>query len=233
MKTTSLAIIAVVATALSASAASYTVTSPIVPGSFTDVTVAAGGNVANAGTFSMIVPAFDDSFGILQSVSYTLDTFSYGTGSLINTGNPNPQLFTYSWFIGALGLFSTPNTLDVPGTGVVNIPDAPVQAQGIVVAADTVLPFTTDVKPYSFPSAVAPNTAAFDGIGTVTFVFDPFVLGQVGGFGNLSTIPEVFAAARINVTYTYSDIPEASTYAAGAILLAGAGLVARRRLAAK
>ena len=40
----------------------------------------------------------------------------------------------------------------------------------------------------------------------------------------------MFQGARVTVTYTYSDVPEPSTYAAGAVLLAGAGFIARRRM---
>lgn len=228
MKTTSLAIIAVVATALSASA--QTVSSPIVPAGFSPVNGLAGPQAANGTTFSLTVPRFDGSLGILQSVSYTLDTWSYGSGTLLNAANLDPSQFTYSWTFGTL---IQPNTLDVPGTGVVNLPISPLLSEATVVLAGVNQPFTTGVKNWSTPSAAAPNTGAYTGPGTVTFIFDPFVDAGVSGFQGGSLQPSVFAAARINVTYTYSDIPEASTYAAGAILLAGAGLVARRRLAAK
>jgi len=230
MKTTFFDVLAAVATTASVSAASYTESSPIVPVTFTDVTVSAGGDPANPTLFNLTVARFNDSYGILQSVSYTLDTWSYGTGTLLNGQNSDPSQFTYSWTFGTL---IQPNTLDVPGTGVINLPISPTLSEATVVPANTDLPFTTGVKTWTTPSAGAPNTGAFTGPGTVTFVFDPFVDAGVSGFQGGSLQPSVFAAARINVTYTYSDIPEASTYAAGAILLAGAGLVARRRLAAK
>jgi hypothetical protein len=71
----------------------------------------------------------------------------------------------------------------------------------------------------------------------VTYTFTPSLLLSYSGSddpANIKDVPPVVSiGARLVVTYTYSDIPEPSTYAAGAFLLAGAGFIARRRMMAK
>jgi len=232
MKTTYFAIVAALATAASVSAASYTVSSPIVPGTYTPL-VSEGGLDANFNLFNLPVVTYDSSIvGVLQSVSYTLDMWSYATVNLINSPNPAQGDFDITWRLGTVG---TPNALTVPGNGTSSSPSTLLLSDSTTVNAGENLQFTTVSFGQTTPSANAANIAPFigDGVSTVTFVFDPFAASGVTGPDFSSGQPTVFAAARINVTYTYSDIPEASTYAAGAILLAGAGLVARRRLAAK
>lgn len=213
-------------------ATTVTVSSPIIPVSFTETP--AGGSLANTGTLTLQVPTFDSTgLSILQGVSYQLQIWSYTEVTFVNTTNPNPDTFDAFWRIGTLG---TPSTLTVPGAGAVNIQSSGQYSATTTVPAGQSLNFISGVETYTTPLMSAPTLSFFegDGITNVSFVFDPFASSTfLAPDGVLGTVnPTVFVAARLDVIYV-SDVPEASTYAAGAILLAGAGLVARRRLAVR
>lgn len=186
------------------------------------------------GTLTLQVPTFDSTgLGILQGVSCQLQIWSYVEVTFVNNSNPNSDTFNAFWRVGTLG---TPSTLTVPGAGAVNIQSSGQYSATTTVPAGHSLYFFSGVETYTTPLTSAPTLSFFegDGITDVSFVFDPFASSTfLAPDGVLGTVnPTVHVAARLDVLYV-SDVPEASTYAAGAILLAGAGPVARRRLAVR
>lgn len=224
MKTIYFAIVAVLATAVSVAANSTLVTSGIVPVGFLVGPPPTGGLQSTAGSYNLVVPKYNGP-NILIGVSYTLDVYTYAQYDVVNKNNVDTA-HTATWQLDNASLL-LPNFSNVPGI------TSPLYAQPIgILIPNEVASGTTVANLFSTAPATTGPLGTFTGPGNVTFVFSPSATSGVNGSpGNEN--PLVFTAARINVTYTYSDIPEASTYAAGAILLAGAGLVARRRLAAK
>jgi hypothetical protein len=194
-----------------------------------DFTPPPAGN-SGAGGFNYTVDVAQITAGeiplgsFLIGVSYVIELGTYASGNLVGT-DPG---YTISWFLnsgfqvagptGTSPVYNPPTgagnggfaSFDAPQTPYVTTPD--LETSGTLV--DTA------------------NLAAYQGAGNVTFTFtgsaQSGVIGQVGAVSQFQ--PAVFQGARVTVTYTYSDIPEPSTYAAGAVLLAGAGFIARRRM---
>lgn len=235
-------ILAVAAAASSVSAATVNETSGIVPGTFnpgnpTPILPGGAGTLANAPAMNLPVDSFNAALGTLTSVTYTLTYYSYATYELVNTGT-SAQGFEVQWRIGR-NLPGDENTLAIPGNGtqlsfsglgnqVLLVPPSPPSTTGTT-------PFTTDTSSAGSPLG---NIVPFvgDGVTDVTFVFTP--KGFSGVFASQQAVPnnnpDVFVAAKIDVEYTYTPtgVPEASTYAAGAVVLAGAGMILRRRMVA-
>jgi hypothetical protein len=186
-----------------------------------------GGAISTGPDLTLTVPGFTAAAGIyLQSVSYVLETWTYATYSLTNF-EQSSQTHGVGWrLLGA--------ELDLPagaGPSVTGISTSTSNYDIINMAPGATEGGTTSSTFTAFPSASGGATAPYLAA-NVNFTFTPTGSGSVSGTsGNL--IPSVFVAARVTVTYTYSDIPEPSTYAAGAFLLAGAGFIARRRMMAK
>jgi hypothetical protein len=186
-----------------------------------------GGALSTGPDLTLTVPGFTAAAGIyLQSVTYVLETWTYATYTLQNFEQTS-QTHGVGWrLLGA--------ELDLPagaGPSVTGISTPTSNYDIFNMAPSAIESGTTEstfnARPSASGGATAPYLAA-----NVNFTFTPTGSGSVSGStGN--SIPSVFVAARVTVTYTYSDVPEASTYAAGAFLLAGAGFVVRRRMAAK
>jgi hypothetical protein len=232
--------LASLALATQAFALTQVVDSGVISGSF--VTGAGGllpaavtpptGGTAPGVAINLSVPAFSDApFGYLLSVSYELQIFSYGDFKLQNF---LPQNSTHSvqWsqdgssFSG--GGLASPAAIFTSAVG----PSFPGLAPGA----------QREGRSQSYQqneTGSGGSLAAYNLPGPVNFVFTPNL-----SFTTTASIdpvqpstfnqpPVVNIGARLIVTYTYSDIPEPSTYAAGAFLLAGAGFIARRRMMAK
>lgn len=236
-------ILAVAAAASSAMAATVNETSGIIPtgfnpGNATPILPAGAGELANQPTINLNVDTFDGSLGTLNSVTYTLTYYSYAVYTLQNT-SANPEVFEVQWRIGRNTGAGDLNTLTIPGNGSVTSFSA-LHSEFVNVPASTTsgplpTPFTTDTSNSGSPLG---NIAPFigDGITDVTFVFVP--KGFSGVFASQQSVPnnnpDVYVAAKVDVVYDYTPtgVPEASTYAAGAVVLAGAGMILRRRMVA-
>lgn len=230
--------IASLALATQAFALTQTVDSGVISGSFIEglggllpgaITPPSGGT-ANTVAIPLTVPGFSAASMIyLQSVSYVLEVYSYGDFNFKNLGN-SPADHTGEWRQqnGTL-VAATVGVSDTVNTSYVGAEFLPL-AVGAEAAGRT-----ESFKQTSGGSggSLAPYSAP------VTYTFTPNLNFRSSGSIDPS-VPPVFnlnpvvsVGARLIVTYTYTDVPEASTYAAGAFLLAGAGFVVRRRMAAK
>lgn len=233
--------IASLALATQAFALTQTVDSGVISGSFvtgpgwtiSNGTGVAGtqpsGGTASGVPISLTVPAFSDAAHIyLQSVSYTLEIYTYGDFNFENHSN-GPLLHRGTWeqdnaTLVAAAAGVNDSAIATP-TQQVNFSNLPVGGTRVGRSSSR----QDDV------SGSGGSTAAYNV--PVTYTFTPnLALGYIGSDdqNNITDVPPVVSVgARLIVTYTYSDVPEASTYAAGAFLLAGAGFVVRRRMAAK
>jgi len=199
--------------------------SGIVPNAFLVGPPPSGGvNTIPATLINLVVPKFSGA-GTLLSVAYTLDVYTYSVYNVTNN-NSDPTSHTVTWGLDANSSLKLPDLTFVSGaTPLFALPLGNLNAGANSAGTTASQLFTT-------ASAAAGPLALYQGAGNVTFVFSPnSVSGVIGSTGNSN--PSVFAAARVNVVYTYTnEIPEPSTYAAGAVVLAGAGLVLRRRMQA-
>lgn len=237
-------ILAVAAAASSAMAATVNESSGIVPATFnplnaTPILPGGTGTLANSPTLNLLVDTFDSSLGTLNSVTYTLTYYSYATYDLSNT-SPSSTIFEVQWRIGRNTSTSDLNTLTLPGANGVVTSFSALHSDFINVPASSTTgvlptPFTTDTSNAGSPLAdITPFIG--DGVIQTPFVFVP--KGFSGVFAAQQAVqqptPAVFVAANIDVTYDYTPtgVPEASTYAAGAVVLAGAGMILRRRMVA-
>jgi hypothetical protein len=228
-------ILAVAAAASSASAATVLESSALVPAGFIPASQPGANGNATTTPASLLVDSFDSSLGSLNSVTYTLSYYSYAAYSVANDTASNPGLYTFTWQLGDL---LNKNTLNEPGVNPDQLFAGVLQSDSVAVANDSVVVAgNTNHKTETF-NAAAQTVAAFlgDGITQVTFVFTPHATSGINGpQGTIQNAkPDVFYAAKIDVTYDYTPtgVPEASTYAAGAVVLAGAGMILRRRMVA-
>lgn len=243
MKSTKLHLfLALAAAASSVSAAIVNETSGIVPGGFLAAAnpAAASGGTAATASVNLLVNTFDSTLGSLNSVTYTLTYYSYANYSVSNLSGSSSS-YVISWALG-YAANSDVNTLTEPGTinttfngGLHSI------GTGSLANGATVGPVNSGSSQDVYNGTVAgANFANYlgDGITDVTFVFLPTGYSSIGGAsnpaGSANPQPTVFYAAQIDVVYDYTPtgVPEASTYAAGAVVLAGAGMVLRRRMVA-
>lgn len=160
--------------------------------------------------------------GTLVGISYTINYGGYAVYNLTDTA-----LYQVQWGTGPAGIVGTGPFGGSPGInfGVADIDSSFVN--GIVVGSTTAQNTATTgalSDTANLGSYVAANGA------TVNFAFTADTFSSVGGGATSQSQPEVFAGATVTITYTFSDVPEPSTYAAGAVLLAGAGFIARRRM---
>ena len=233
--------IASLALATQAFALTQTVDSGVISGSFltgAGWTIANGvgsvGTLPSGGTPSgtpilLTVPAFSAApFGFLSSVSYTLEIYTYGDFNFENF-SAAAQTHRGTWEQDNASLTAAAAGVNVTGiatpTQQVNFSSLPVGDTRVGRSSSR----QDDV------SGSGGSIAAYNA--PVTYTFTPnLALGYIGSDdpSNVKDVPPVVSVgARLIVTYTYSDIPEPSTYAAGAFLLAGAGFIARRRMMAK
>lgn len=178
-------------------------------------------------TFSINVPTataaeITGHGGTLIGISYTITYGGYAVYSLTDTA-----LYQVQWGTGPAGIVGTGPFGGSPAVnfGAVDIDSTFVN--GIVVGSTTVQNTATSGSLNDTPnlaSYVAANGAP------VNFAFTADTFSSVGGGATSQQQPDIFAGATVTVTYTFSDVPEPSTYAAGAVLLAGAGFIARRRM---
>ncbi len=186
--------------------------------------------ISGAGGFNYTVDvpqvtAGDIPFGsFLIGVSYVIEIGTYASGNLVGT-DPG---YTITWFLNSGFQVAGPT-----GTSPVYNPPTGLANGGIQGFNAPQTPYVTTPDLETSGTLVdTANLGVYQGAGNVTFTFtgsaQSGVLGQVGSVGQNQ--PGVFQGARVTVTYSYSDVPEPSTYAAGAVLLAGAGFIARRRM---
>ena len=199
--------------------------SGIIPGGFLVGPPPSGGQASTGGNLNLPVAKFSGA-GNLTGVSYTLTVWSYATYDVVNK-NVDPTAHFVTWALDA-----TANSLTLPsggapllfGAGPYNLPLGSLAPAAVSTG-------TTPSQIFNLgPSA--DTLAAYQGAGNAVFVFSPSAISSVLGSPG-QTSPLVFVAAKVDVVYTYNnDVPEASTYAAGAVVLAGAGFMARRRMLA-
>jgi hypothetical protein len=230
-----LAAIAALAVGAQANTITKSATSPagfIIP---TSPSVGAPGNpgtptgISHSVSVPQPTPAETLGFGFLVGISYEISFGTYATYTLTDVpGN----LYTVQWGLGSL---PDPNGLNaVMGTDGAALPIA-ISVFSVPAISSQLVPgnasgtttqqlFTTASTPVAMGDFSSYTTG-----GTTAFAFTAGTVSGVLG-QNSQTSPSVFQGATVTVTYTYSDIPEPSTYAAGAVLLAGAGFIARRRM---
>jgi hypothetical protein len=154
----------------------------------------------------------------LLSVSYEVSGFSYVNYTVTAGINPTVALGAATLTVKGPGgspvlspnvsIAATPVVLNVPGT----ITAGPIVAGPVNVLGG-------DLPSY----AIA---------GPVSFSLDSTGFAVAQGTDKVTATLEAFAGATVKVTYTYSDVPEASTYAAlGFLGLAGGFTYLRRRQA--
>jgi hypothetical protein len=233
--------IASLALATQAFALTQTVDSGLISGSFVTgpgwtivngvgvVGTQPSGGVPSGTPILLTVPAFSDAAQIyLQSVSYVLEIYTYGDFNFENLSNA-PLLHRGTWEQSNASLVAA--AAGVNDTGIAT-PTQQVNFNNLPVGATRVGRSSSRQDDVSGSGG---NIAAYTA--PVTYTFTPnLALGYVGSDDPADVKdrpPVVNVAARLVVTYTYTDIPEPSTYAAGAFLLAGAGFIARRRMMAK
>jgi hypothetical protein len=233
---------AIAALAVGAQAANIVKTASS-PGTFVVGTSANGGLPDGTGLFSysidipQLTPAEEASMlpGNFVGVTYEISVGTYVIGTLIG----NAGSYAVSW-----GLAPIDNSL--AGTGLSG--NGPFGGPGISIFADIAgagstleaAAFNAPLPTYTTTSQVettgalddSANSAQYQGAGNVTFAFTAKAFTGVGGIsGNTAqTAGLAYQGATVKVTYVFSDVPEPSTYAAGAVLLAGAGFIARRRM---
>ena len=217
--------LAMLGIAAKAFAAVETSDSGIVPSAFlVGGGAPSGGQASTAGVINLYVPKFFGP-GTLLTVAYTLDVWTYATYN-VNNYNGVATVHTVTWQLDNASL-TLPNAVSVsPITS--PLYSSPLGSLAPAANASG----TTSAEQYTTPSAFTSPLATYEGAGNVLFVFAPSATSGVNGSpGNAN--PDVFVAARLNVEYTYTnEVPEPSTYAAGVVVLAGAGLVLRRRMQA-
>jgi hypothetical protein len=160
--------------------------------------------------------------GTLIGISYTIEYGGYAVYSLTDTA-----LYQVQWGTGPAGIVGTG---PFGGSPAINFGVADISSSffnGIVVASSTAQN-TATTGSLNDTANLAQYQAANGA--TVPFNFTADTFSSVGGGATQQSQPDVFAGATVTITYTFSDIPEPSTYAAGAVLLAGAGFIARRRM---
>lgn len=217
-------VLATLGVAAKAFALTTSVDSGIVPVTFVLATPS-GGSPSSGGPLTLSVPQFNLG-GALTGVSYTLDVWSYATYSVQNFNESDTEHIV-SWRVRNA-------TLRLPDASLVTSISSPAFNSNLGdLTPDQVVSGSTTAGLYTRPSASTGPVGTFTGPGTVDFVFTPNATSFVDGSPGNSN-PLVFVAARLNVVYTYdpSGVPEPSTYAAGLVVLAGAGLVLRRRMQA-
>lgn len=160
--------------------------------------------------------------GTLQSISYTIEYGGYAEYDLTDTA-----LYQVQWGTGPAGIVGTGPFGGSPGISFGQNDISFIFINGILVNATTLQNTATTGSlndTANLASYVAANGA------TVPFTFTADTFSSVGGGATAQAQPDIYAGATVTITYTFSDIPEPSTYAAGAVLLAGAGFIARRRM---
>ena len=229
-------ILAVAAAASSAMAATSSFTSPIVPGAFAPGTQPGAGGQAPSIDATLTVNQFDGSLGTLTGVSYTLTYWSYATYSINNlSGSAGSYDINFRLGRNATG---EKNVLTEPGAVTQEFFGALHSETTSSVGIGGSLSGTTDHFSDTFSNSASASFATYTGAGTVDFVFNPLGISGITGnsnpTGSENGQPVVEYAAQLGIVYTYtpSGVPEASTYAAGAVVLAGAGMILRRRMVA-
>lgn len=229
-------ILAVAAAASSAMAATSSFTSPIVPGAFVPATQPGAGGQAPTIDATLTVSQFDASLGTLTGVSYTLTYWSYATYS-INNLSGSAGSYDINFRLGR-NVTGEKNVLTEPGAFTQEFFGA-LHSQTVgPVAIGGSLSGTTDHMSDTYSNTATASLATYTGAGTVDFVFNPLGISGITGnsnpTGSENGQPIVEYAAQLGIVYTYTPtgVPEASTYAAGAVVLAGAGMILRRRMVA-
>lgn len=229
-------ILAVAAAASSAMAATSSFTSPIVPGAFVPATQPGAGGQAPTIDATLTVSQFDASLGTLTGVSYTLTYWSYATYSINNlSGSAGSYDINFRLGRNATG---EKNVLTEPGAFTQEFFGALHSETVGPVAIGGSLSGTTDHMSDTYSNTATASLATYTGAGTVDFVFNPLGISGITGnsnpTGSENGQPVVEYAAQLGIVYTYTPtgVPEASTYAAGAVVLAGAGMILRRRMVA-
>jgi hypothetical protein len=232
-------ILAAVAASLTASTAfaqlTQTVSGSTVGG---DPLSAGAGNGSLDGTLSLTVPQFNIPGATLLSVSYTIQLEAFGQFSITSVSQPaNIQ--------GSLTLaFATVTRAGGSANAPLTIVNSPVPAQvSLLNVTSPTGPHFTPVFTATSSAINDANLAAYTGTGTVSFssanVTSLSISGNAVGSGEV-TIGQTAAgrsATTVDVTYTYSltEVPEPSTYAAMGFvgLVAGATIWRRRQMAKK
>lgn len=193
-----------------------------------DSTLFTGGDITYSIPVTLATIGDFPSGAIITGVSYEIRVGTYATYNILGTHSG----YTVQWGIGVNGVVGTdPGGVDPFGNlinfgsfalsplTVIGGPASGSTAQ--VVASGGVIPAPGPVANYL--------TGA-----TVNFNFTADTYSAIGGGATGEQQPKVFQGADVRITYTYrlEEIPEPSTYAAGAVLLAGAGFIARRRMKA-
>jgi len=236
MNKAKLSFILAVAAASSAMAATSSFTSPIVPGAFVPATQPGAGGQAPTIDATLTVSQFDASLGTLTGVSYTLTYWSYATYS-INNLSGSVGSYDINFRLGR-NVTGEKNVLTEPGAFTQEFFGALHSETVGPVAIGGLLSGTTDHMSDTYSNTATASLATYTGAGTVDFVFNPLGISGITGnsnpTGSENGQPIVEYAAQLGIVYTYTPtgVPEASTYAAGAVVLAGAGMILRRRMVA-
>lgn len=232
-----LAAIAALAVGAQAGTVTKTATSPVgftIPGSPLPVGNSPGaGGVAYTISVDQPTPGDIAGFGPLTGISYEITFGTYATYALTDVAG---NLYSVQWGLGPLPAPNAANFLMGTDAAAVafSLPSAGLPALGgspfPTVPGNSSSTGTTQ-QVFTTPSTtvLVGDWSSYITGGSSTFNFVAGTFSSVGGQIS-QTSPAVFQGATVTVTYTYSDIPEASTYAAGAVLLAGAGFIARRRM---
>ena len=229
-------ILAVAAAASSAMAATSSFTSPIVPGGFVPANQPGAGGQAPTIDATLTVSQFDASLGTLTGVSYTLTYWSYATYS-INNLSGSAGAYDINFRLGR-NVTGEQNVLTEPGAFTQEFFGALHSETVGSVAIGGSLSGTTAHMSDTYSNTATASLATYTGAGTVDFVFNPLGISGITGnsnpTGSENGQPIVEYAAQLGIVYTYTPtgVPEASTYAAGAVVLAGAGMILRRRMVA-
>ncbi len=233
----SLAAIAALAVGAQAATIVKTATSPVgftIPGSPLPAGNAPGsGGVAY--TIAVPQPTIVETAGVgfLTGIAYEITFGTYATYALTDVAG---NLYSIQWGLGPL---PSPNAANfLMGTDAASVAFS-LSSAGLPALGGSPFPTVpgnssstgTAQQVFTTPSTTvaAGDLSSYTTGGTSTFNFVAGTFSSVGGQIS-QTSPAVFQGATVKVTYTYSDIPEPSTYAAGAVLLAGAGFIARRRM---
>ena len=225
-------LLAATAAAVPALAIDVNVSSGIVPGAFVPANQPGANGQVHTSPANLAVPSFNGALGTLTGVSYTLTYWSYAVFQGTNPGG-GPTVYDYRWSLGR-NLAGDLNVITEPG-GPTQQFFQPEQSFLYNAAPGSFGPTSTTHSMGSFGPQAAGSPATFigNGVTTVSFVFTPEGFSGIFGASDQNPQPDVFFAAKVDVKYTYTnDIPEPSTYAAGAVVLAGAGLILRRRMVA-
>lgn len=217
---------AIAALAVGAQAASIQRTG-VSPAGFNFSSPPPAGTQAASGAFNYTVqvpqisPAEIPFGASLIGVSYVIELGTYGAGTIVSANQFTLTAELVSGFLVTGPTVTSPSYN--PPTGLIN--------GSILSNFNGPAAYQTPVDVETSASLNdSANLAAYQGAGNVTFTFTGSAVSGVIGPSVGESQPNVFQGARVTVTYTYSDIPEPSTYAAGAVLLAGAGFIARRRM---